>query len=327
MPIRVKGPTADRHPRREWNSPERRRERQKEYMDKHGERPPRRKRLTPGTSVTQEHRKNLREKLKNLPKWKVQPKAVPAKKYAKGSSAKLTPAETRRKAGPSAAKPATKSIRDRLKDWKPREMPKFPKPESKVSPGRPGGKGPKPDKRWNKGDKFMTPLRAKKGIGGKIIQKIISKIKPKQKPKNVDKLLKNLGDEIKAAPLPPQLKKLVKEKRLSKAFPHHDSAGKLKKASGGRIGLKKGSVHKPGSHSWYLQHMTRPKRTKKAEGGRIGYYGGGRTRLLEELGRVEAEPSNRNRRAEISRVHGELNKGYKSGGAVLKGKKVGIQIK
>jgi len=51
-------------------------------------------------------------------------------------------------------------------------------------------------------------------------------------------------------------------------------------------------------------------------GGRAGYFGGGRTRLLEELGRVEAEPSNRNRRAEISRVHGELNKGYKTGGRV-----------
>ena len=36
--------------------------------------------------------------------------------------------------------------------------------------------------------------------------------------------------------------------------------------------------------------------------------------LLEELGRVEAEPSNRNRRAEISRVHGELNRGYAEGG-------------
>ena len=36
MPIRVKGPTADRHPRREWNSSERRRERQKEYIKKHG---------------------------------------------------------------------------------------------------------------------------------------------------------------------------------------------------------------------------------------------------------------------------------------------------
>jgi hypothetical protein len=60
---------------------------------------------------------------------------------------------------------------------------------------------------------------------------------------------------------------------------------------------------------------------------RSKYAGGGRTRLLEELGRVEAEPSNRNRRAEISRVHSELNKGYKSGGVVLKGKKVGCQIK
>ena len=63
------------------------------------------------------------------------------------------------------------------------------------------------------------------------------------------------------------------------------------------------------------------------KGGRAGYQGGGRTNLLEELGRVEGEHSNRNRRAEVSRIHGELNKGYKSGGAVLKGKKVGIQIK
>jgi hypothetical protein len=52
----------------------------------------------------------------------------------------------------------------------------------------------------------------------------------------------------------------------------------------------------------------------KATGGRVGKFGGGRTRLLEELGRVEAEPSNRNRRAEIARVHGELNRGYKDGG-------------
>ena len=55
------------------------------------------------------------------------------------------------------------------------------------------------------------------------------------------------------------------------------------------------------------------------KGGRAGYQSGGRTRLLEELGRVEAEPSNRNRRAEISRVHGELNRGYKGGKRVKKG--------
>ena len=58
-------------------------------------------------------------------------------------------------------------------------------------------------------------------------------------------------------------------------------------------------------------------RTRHNKGGRVGLrFGGGRTALLEELGRVEAEPSNRNRRAEISRVHGELNKGYNKGGRV-----------
>jgi len=51
-------------------------------------------------------------------------------------------------------------------------------------------------------------------------------------------------------------------------------------------------------------------------GGRAAKFGGGRTNLLEELGRVEAERSNPNRRAEISRVHGELNRGYKTGGRV-----------
>ena len=77
---------------------------------------------------------------------------------------------------------------------------------------------------------------------------------------------------------------------------------------------------------------------QRKSGGRAGFQHGGRTNLYEELGRVEAEPSNRNRRAEISRVHGELNKGYKSGGrtglkhggsagAVMSGKKVGAQIK
>ena len=63
----------------------------------------------------------------------------------------------------------------------------------------------------------------------------------------------------------------------------------------------------------------RPMKTKRsvyAKGGRAGYYGGGRTNLLEELGRVEAKPSNPNRRAEISRVHSELNRGYATGGRV-----------
>ena len=63
-------------------------------------------------------------------------------------------------------------------------------------------------------------------------------------------------------------------------------------------------------------HASQPHLSVHAKGGRAGKFGGGRTNLLEELGRVEAEPSNRNRRAEISRVHGELNRGYKTGGRV-----------
>ena len=53
------------------------------------------------------------------------------------------------------------------------------------------------------------------------------------------------------------------------------------------------------------------------KGGRIKAqfgYNSGRTNLLEEVGRVEGERSNPNRRAELSRIHGELNKGYKKGG-------------
>ena len=60
-------------------------------------------------------------------------------------------------------------------------------------------------------------------------------------------------------------------------------------------------------------------RTGHNKGGRVGLkFGGGRTDLLEELGRVEAEPSNRNRRAEVARVHSELNRGYKKGGWIQK---------
>jgi len=73
--------------------------------------------------------------------------------------------------------------------------------------------------------------------------------------------------------------------------------------SGGRAGFRFGSVG----------GTDRPKH--------LGMAGGGRTNLLEELGRVEAERSNPNRRAEISRVHGELNRGYAKGGKAKKDKK------
>ena len=58
-------------------------------------------------------------------------------------------------------------------------------------------------------------------------------------------------------------------------------------------------------------------RSAYKKGGRIKArfgYNSGRTDLLEEVGRVEGERSNPNRRAEIGRLHSELNKGYKKGG-------------
>ena len=42
----------------------------------------------------------------------------------------------------------------------------------------------------------------------------------------------------------------------------------------------------------------------------------GRMNLLEEVGRIDAERMNPNRRAEKRRVIGELDRGYKHGGSV-----------
>ena len=65
-------------------------------------------------------------------------------------------------------------------------------------------------------------------------------------------------------------------------------------------------------------------------GGRAALrFGSGRTNLLEELGRVEGEHSNRNRRDEIARVHSELNRGYAKGGRAgfSTGREVGKHLK
>jgi len=74
----------------------------------------------------------------------------------------------------------------------------------------------------------------------------------------------------------------------------------------------------------------RGNRLTAAKGGRARLWHGGphntgRTNLLEQLGRVEGERSNPNRRAEISRVHGELNRGYAKGGRA--GKAIGGILK
>ena len=44
----------------------------------------------------------------------------------------------------------------------------------------------------------------------------------------------------------------------------------------------------------------------------------GRENLLEEVGRIDAEKSNPNRRAEKRRVMSEIKSGYKKGGRVKK---------
>ena len=60
----------------------------------------------------------------------------------------------------------------------------------------------------------------------------------------------------------------------------------------------------------------------KAKGGVVKRQAGGlgRRNLLEEVGRIDAERMNPNRRAEKRRVIGELNRGYKKGGATKKSK-------
>ena len=59
----------------------------------------------------------------------------------------------------------------------------------------------------------------------------------------------------------------------------------------------------------------RPMKTKRsvyAKGGRAGYYGGGRTNLLEELGRVEARPSNPNRAKALAKTFKKMGRERKS---------------
>ena len=57
---------------------------------------------------------------------------------------------------------------------------------------------------------------------------------------------------------------------------------------------------------------------------RFGLTDDQRYKSLEEVGRIDAEKSNRNRRAEKKRVVSELNKGYRGGGVAKKGKGVAL---
>jgi len=88
------------------------------------------------------------------------------------------------------------------------------------------------------------------------------------------------------------------------------------------IPVKRG--HKRGTSSgWGSRHSDYTKVGKKVPkkfSGRTRKDIGGRANLLEEVGRLDAEKMNPNRRAEKRRVIGELNKGYATGGPVSRKK-------
>ena len=120
----------------------------------------------------------------------------------------------------------------------------------------------------------------------------------------------------------PQTKKKKREKKIKTIIVGGDSGVKFytldhKNPEGLRDAKKiKGKPHSSPEGRFFSKMRTQPLEIKYNKGGRAGKQSGGRTNLLEELGRVEGEHSNRNRRAEVSRIHGELNKGYSLGGRV-----------
>ena len=112
-------------------------------------------------------------------------------------------------------------------------------------------------------------------------------------------------------------------------MPGYDSTARVPFAKGGRVGAEEGKYIS--KKTKWISKKEKPKAwiTKKdkstqgkdvptmaSKGGRIGRQLGGRANLLEEVGRLDAERMNPNRRAEKSRVIGELNKGYNKGGRV-----------
>ena len=70
------------------------------------------------------------------------------------------------------------------------------------------------------------------------------------------------------------------------------------------------------NYSIMRPHHNKGGRVGLNKGGRTGRQIGGRANLLEEVGRLDAERMNPNRRAEKRRVIGELNRGYNKGGRV-----------
>jgi hypothetical protein len=277
-----------------WNSPENRRKRQGEYMEKHGPQKPRRKRLWPPTGTVKGPKgksprgkgtKDLRDRLKEI-----QPRTFGSIQERLGGGVKAKPHSTKEGRTAAGKRRIKRLFSKEATRPRPRPGRPLPRPRPLPSPGGPSPSTPK----WRHEERIMTPLRAKHGVGS-IVKKIITKFKPKPKgvfkPKPVPKavtdvdrpfkgydksytraddkkitsMLKKLGDEIKAAPLPPQLKKTLK--KLQQAYPH-------KKAKGGPVRpidipwpkkrVKK--RHGGSAQSHYLQHGYGPTKVKLRSG-------------------------------------------------------------
>ena len=163
----------------------------------------------------------------------------------------------------------------------------------------------------------------------------IKRRKDKEKPKSwITKKEKRKFDDLKKKPtewikrkFPTDLRKRLVDKLSGgvKGKPHSSPEGRA--ASAGRTIKRLSQAQQKRYETNRTKPLGKPPKyipasgnrmvknpRSYAKGGRAGKQFGGRTNLLEELGRVEGEPSNRNRRAEISRVHGELNRGYAKGG-------------
>ena len=117
----------------------------------------------------------------------------------------------------------------------------------------------------------------------------------------------------------------TKQKRRKKGMEKFQLGKKYNIESGGADYTNTHKPKKRGNPAIQVEDL-RDEQTPSA--GRAKHNIGGRANLLEEMGRIDARKHpDAADRSEKRRVIGELNKGYKSGGAVLKGKKVGCQIK
>ena len=238
-----------------WNSPENRKKRQGEYMEKHGPQKPRRKRLWPPTGkgpkkpiqpLPPSWKDKWKDKLKDIGRRFPRPKENLIEKM--GGSEKAKPHSTRE--GRVAA--GERRIRRILKD------------SNKPRPGRPGR--PLPGPGWKRPENIMTPLRAKKGVGG-ILKKIVTKIKPKPKPKPKPKG-KGLGSGIK----PSEMHEIIPKKDRKLYLEVFNKRGK--KAKGGPVRpidipwpkkrVKK--RHGGSSQSHYLQHGYGPHKIQLRSG-------------------------------------------------------------